>query len=180
MRKQCLPENDSNLLQTPFASRRASDGGSNIVLFNQIYASNNFDESLPNNSRPPEITESNNLSSVSVKHLSRGSITSGIPIFPSSLQLSPSTTSSDSQNLNSSEDEDICSNNIMRYQRKNSRSRHEPYMDAASGSVNLLGTSNTRARKSFSGSNSPPMHPNLVDLYSRKQTDPLELIYANR
>lgn len=178
VQQQRLPGNDSNLLQAPFANRRASDGGSNIVLFNQIYASKNFDESSFNSSRAPDINETTSL--VSTKHLSRGSITSGIPIFPSSSQLSPSTTSSDSQNLNSSEDEETCSNNIMRYQRKNSRSRHEPYMDAVNGSVNLLNTTNTRARKSFSGSTSPPMYPNQIDLYSRKQTDPLELIYANK
>lgn len=170
--------NSNSLLQ--FANRRASDGGSNIVLFNQIYASKNSDnsESTMNSSKNQDTQENSNSSQTSTKYLSRGSITSGIPIFPSTSQLSPSQTSSDSQYQNSSEDEEPYPNNIYRYQRKNSRSRHEPYMDAANVAGNLLNAGIPSKRKSFSGSTSPPVPTECG--YSKKQSDPLDLIYSNR
>jgi len=188
--------NEKNLLATPtFVNRRASDGGSNIVIFNQIYALKNSESTnMTNiNNKYSEINENNanysmnfhnTNSSQPTKYLSRGSITSGIPIFPSSSQLSPSTTSSDSQNLNSSEDEETYLSNAIRYQRKNSRSsRHEPYNLESTGN-NLLaagGYSSSGKRKSFSGPTNPPILPGQSEAYSlKKNQDPLELIYLNR
>lgn len=185
----------NNMLHPSFVNRRASDGGSNIILFNQIYANNKSSNELDigNKARAAvvgqqqqqdsQMTSGNPQSSQfngPTKHLSRGSITSGIPIFPSSSQLSPSTTSSDSQNLNSSEDEENYQSIIRT--RKNSRtiSRHEPYPDTAAGGCNLLSAGGTASkRKSFSGSTSPPVMASQLEPY-KKLSDPIELIRSNK
>ena len=166
--------------------RRASDGGSNISTFNQIYSSKHVDAANDSNSSSGggtcqiKISDPSENDYSQLRPIKRGSITSGIPIFhaSSSSQLSP-TTSSDSQNLNSSEDEEFNSN-IMKYTRKNSRPRHEPYMESQMSPICLsLNTANRN--KSFSDSISPPLISNTIDFYNkRNQSDPLELIQANR
>ena len=178
---QRLLNNEGDSLYAGY--RRASDGGSNISTFNQIYSSKHVDaahESSGAGTCQIKISDQCENDYSQLRPIKRGSITSGIPIFhaSSSSQLSP-TTSSDSQNLNSSEDEEFNSN-IMRYTRKNSRPRHEPYMESQMSPI-CLSLNTTNRNKSFGDSISPPLMSNTIDFYNkRNQSDPLELIQANR
>lgn len=241
--------------------RRASDGGSNISLF-QIYslknaylnnsitnnkpnfnnnyinnnASNNninnntncnSNSNLNNNNNNNSNTEENNYNTnedteqISIHqppiniYQSRGSITSGIPIFHSAssnsnintttLAVSNTGTVLTSQ---SSEDEDVlinnnsgindgCSSNTsMKYQRKASRSRHEPYVTDIGSSNNNLSVNSINStiqpynrvrprEQSFSGTNSSPVSQNFSERYNNRchrgsEPNQVDLIFANR
>ena len=186
--------------------RRASDGGSNISLFNQFYSlknaycnnnnNNNQCSSTNNNSDESNNNDSmaeNGQSNPPVSFQSRGSITSGIPIFPA-VQQPPSPNPGYAAGA-SSEDEDanMSTSSAIKYQRK-MRSRHEPYTaekSSSSGSGSLSSapsqTSPTykmrQREQSFSGTNSPPQH--YLERYNgrthrRSEPNALDLIYANR
>ena len=212
--------------------RRASDGGSNISLFNQYYFNKqnnpssaymnnksshseqgspknptNEDDSchieldnlnIEGNSNEDEETNEaeneNNLRAYRSSFRQRGSITSGIPIFS---VTSPSL-SSKQLGSQSSEDEDTNtfsggSNSSMKYQRKSSKSRHEPYLDNSSnsgGSINLnanatycmnIGKTSppyrTRQREpSFSGTNPERFNSSI---HRGSEPNPFDLILAN-
>jgi len=191
-------------------SRRASDGGSNISLFNQFYSlrsiKNNQQQSSANNNgsdcqnQDNNLNVSNNLGAA--LYQSRGSITSGIPVFSASTQLTESSrpespnnqiNNSNSPNFSSEDDDSNLkdSNNVMKCQRKSSRSRHEPYIESV-GSSSLSKSSYGRPvspfsirkrEQSFSGSNSPSVH-NFSDSFNRmhrgSEPNQFDVIYANR
>ena len=71
-----------------FKDRRASDGGSNISLFNQFYSLRNV--YLKNSKNENDVQNQDNLNlNGSNLYQSRGSITSGIPIFSASTHINP-------------------------------------------------------------------------------------------
>ena len=185
------------------STRRASDGGSNISLFNQLYynkqnnhsylnnQNNNSEENSPKNNNNPDddsynieldnlkiyseetnavnsnddeendVEHENKLRAYRSSFKQRGSITSGIPIF-SVTSTNGGTTPLNSKQIGSqSSDEDETSiysggsNNPMKYQRRTSKSRHEPYLDNNSGGLINLNT-NTGYGGSHIGKTSPP------------------------
>jgi hypothetical protein len=76
------------LFENNFKDRRASDGGSNISLFNQFYSLRNV--YLKNSKNENDIQNQDNLNlNGSNIYQSRGSITSGIPIFSASTLINP-------------------------------------------------------------------------------------------
>ena len=186
------------------STRRASDGGSNISLFNQLYYNkqnnhsspnkqinnNNSEENSPKNNNQDddsysieldnlkiyseeinaansneddenELENENKLRAYRSSFKQRGSITSGIPIF-SVTSTTGGTTPLNSKQIGSqsSEEEDANmyssgTNNSMKYQRRTSKSRHEPYLDNnSSASINL--NANTSYGGSHIGKTSPP------------------------
>jgi hypothetical protein len=221
-------------------TRRASDGGSNISLFNQLYYNkqnnhsyinsngNNSDENSPKNSSNPdddsynieldnlniyseeknaansneddenEVENENKLRAYRSSFKQRGSITSGIPVF-SVTSTTGGTTSLNSKQLGSQssdeEDSNIYSgggiNNSMKYQRRTSKSRHEPYLDnnvgcslntsASYGGTHIGKTSppyRTRQREqSFSGTNN--LERFNGNIHRGSEPNPFDLIAAN-
>ena len=253
----CHNEKLGQLLSVPVNNlRRASDGGINIWLFNQLYynkhgnhhqpppyltttnptnnITSNSEASSPKNAAASQDEDSNNIQLDNLKIYSeegnggvnsnneedeneieqenrlrayrssfkqRGSITSGLPIL--------SVTSSSGLPLNSkqigsqsSEDEEANasysggSSNSMKYQRRSSKSRHEPYLDnSPNNSINLntnlgyginsvtnIGKTSppyrTRQREqSFSGSNSQDRFNSSI--HRGSEPNPFDLISAN-
>ena len=182
--------------ETSLAGRRASDGGSNISLFNQFYSLRNvYLKNTENDSQNQDTLNINNLGAT--LYQSRGSITSGIPIFSTSTQLaessrpeSPSLINNSSSACLSSEDDEmnLNSNNVMKLQRKTSRTRHEPYTELGSNNLakNCRPVSPFTSRKreqSFSGSNSPSLH-NFSDSFNKthrgSEPNQLDLICTYR
>lgn len=213
-----MSHNSNLLLSLPVSNgRRASDGGSNISLFNQFYSLkngyhlanrrnnpncdsirssftnedsyNHEDEAELNNIAPDDKDNSNddeidndaNYPPTSKIFQSRGSITSGIPIFSVTSAQGNTNTTLGSQS--SGEDEEVSpynGSNSMKFQRRSSKSRHEPYMDNSSvGYVSNQSSPpyRSRQRESFSGTNNERFSNRA---HRGSEPNALDLIFANR
>ncbi|CAF0819842.1 unnamed protein product [Brachionus calyciflorus] len=136
-------KNDINYLQPPISNtgRRASDGGSNISLFNHLYhlktqlcynpiiASNN---SLASENGTLSTINLENVDGLdfnveNYKRQSRGSITSGTPVANLLLNRSSDEEENQSNDVNNNH---LPSNSFKKRPSFSKGSRHEPYMDA--------------------------------------------------